>query len=64
MSDLRRIGEFENVGIFIVLRRKTGPGDVLTMKAGCKHTIAAVTELKLIEVQLGKEISVKDKIKY
>ena len=40
------------------------PGDVLTMKAGCKHTIAAVTELKLIEVQLGKEISVKDKIKY
>ncbi len=40
------------------------PGDVLTMKAGCRHTIAAVTELKLIEVQLGKEISVKDKIKY
>ena len=40
------------------------PGDVLTMKAGCQHTIAAVTELKLIEVQLGKEISVKDKIKY
>lgn len=44
--------------------KDVGPGDVLTMKAGCKHTIAAVTELKLIEVQLGKEISVKDKIKY
>ena len=46
------------------VRKDVGPGDVLTMKAGCKHTIEAVTELKLIEVQLGKEISVKDKIKY
>ena len=34
------------------------------MKAGCRHTIAAVTELKLIEVQLGKEIDVNDKQKF
>lgn len=40
------------------------PGDVLTMKAGCKHTIIADTELKVMEVQIGKEISVKDKIKF
>lgn len=46
------------------IRREVGPGDVLTMKAGCKHTICAKTELKVMEVQLGKEISVKDKIKY
>ena len=39
-------------------------GDVITMQAGCKHTIIAQTELKLIEVQLGKEISVHDKHKY
>ena len=39
-------------------------GDVITMQAGCKHTILAETELKLIEVQLGKEISVHDKHKY
>ncbi|MDY2637337.1 MAG: sugar phosphate nucleotidyltransferase [Phascolarctobacterium sp.] len=39
-------------------------GDVITMEAGCRHTIMAVTELKLIEVQLGKEISVHDKQKY
>lgn len=39
-------------------------GDVLTMKAGCKHTIQAVSELKLIEVQLGKDINVYDKKKY
>lgn len=40
------------------------PGDVVTMQAGCRHTIIAETELKLIEVQLGKEISVHDKQKY
>lgn len=40
------------------------PGDVVTMQAGCRHTIIAETELKLIEVQLGEEINVHDKHKY
>jgi mannose-1-phosphate guanylyltransferase len=39
-------------------------GDVVTMQAGCRHTIIAETELKLIEVQLGREISVHDKQKF
>ncbi len=39
-------------------------GDVLTMQAGCRHMIVADTELKLIEVQLGKEIDVNDKRKH
>lgn len=39
-------------------------GDVVELPAGCKHTILADTEIKLIEVQLGKEISVNDKKKY
>jgi len=39
-------------------------GDVITMAAGCKHTVIADTELQLIEVQLGTEISVSDKKKY
>ncbi len=39
-------------------------GDVVTMQAGCRHTIIAETELKVIEVQLGKEISVHDKKKF
>lgn len=39
-------------------------GDVITMQAGCRHTVTAETELKLIEVQLGKDISVHDKEKY
>ena len=39
-------------------------GDTLTMKAGQKHKVIATTELKLIEVQIGKEISVHDKEKH
>ncbi len=39
-------------------------GDVITMQAGCRHTVVADTELKLIEVQLGKDISVDDKKKF
>lgn len=39
-------------------------GDVITMAAGCRHTVIAETELKLIEVQLGKEINVHDKQKF
>lgn len=40
------------------------PGDVVTMSAGCRHTVMADTELKLMEVQLGKEINVQDKQKF
>lgn len=46
------------------IQREVQPGDVVRMPAGCKHTVFADTELKLIEVQLGAEISVQDKEKY
>ncbi|MBQ2604595.1 MAG: sugar phosphate nucleotidyltransferase [Acutalibacteraceae bacterium] len=46
------------------MEQEVSVGDVITMQAGCRHTIIAITELKLIEVQLGKEISVNDKQKY
>ena len=39
-------------------------GDVITMSAGCRHTVIADSELKLIEVQLGKAINVNDKQKF
>ena len=39
-------------------------GDVICLPVGCKHTILAETELKVIEVQMGKDISVEDKKKY
>ena len=46
------------------MEQQVGVGDVITMSSGCRHTVIADTELKLIEVQIGKEISVQDKQKY
>ena len=43
---------------------EVGPGDVVQIPAGAKHTITALSELQLIEVQFGKDIDVNDKIKY
>ena len=40
------------------------PGDVVKLPSGCKHTVFADTDLKLLEVQLGQDISVGDKIKH
>ncbi|MCD8107404.1 MAG: cupin domain-containing protein [Oscillospiraceae bacterium] len=45
-------------------KREVGVGDIIEMKAGTRHTVTAVTELKIIEVQLGSEISVHDKQKF
>lgn len=39
-------------------------GDVITMEAGCRHTVIADSELQLVEVQLGKDITIKDKQKF
>ena len=39
-------------------------GDVLTIAAGCKHTVKATTNLDIIEVQLGESISAEDKYKH
>lgn len=39
-------------------------GDVVTINAGHRHTIIAETELKVLEVQVGNEISVYDKHKF
>ena len=39
-------------------------GDVVKMPAGCRHTLVADTELKAMEVQLGRDISVQDKQKF
>lgn len=45
-------------------KRMIKVGDVITMPAGCKHTVIAETELKIIEVQIGQDISVHDKQKF
>lgn len=54
----------EGVVILDGVKKKVTPGDIVSMRAGCRHTILAKTELKVIEVQVGQEISVHDKQKY
>ncbi|MBP1585939.1 MAG: cupin domain-containing protein [Lachnospiraceae bacterium] len=46
------------------MEQKVKPGDVVTMAAGCRHTVIAETDLEMIEVQIGKLISVHDKKKF
>lgn len=40
------------------------PGDVVTMAAGCKHTIIADTDMAILETQIGETISKADKEKF
>ena len=40
------------------------PGDVVTIAAGCRHTVEAITDLDIVEVQIGEEISADDKVKF
>lgn len=52
---------------FVVLdgqKKAVKTGDVITIPAGCKHTIRAESLLEVIEVQIGQEIDVQDKTKY
>lgn len=46
------------------MEQNVSAGDVITMSAGCKHTVIADSEMKLMEVQLGSEISASDKEKF
>ncbi|MBE6161596.1 MAG: cupin domain-containing protein [Firmicutes bacterium] len=54
----------EGVSIIDDMEQIIRPGDVITIDAGCKHTVLATTQLKLVEVQIGKEITVEDKNVY
>ncbi len=54
----------EGTAIVDGMEQPVKTGDVVTMQAGCRHTLIAKTELKVIEVQLGEEISVHDKQKF
>lgn len=45
------------------VERKVTAGDVVQMRAGVPHTIMADTTLHVIEVQVGEDISVHDKVK-
>lgn len=40
------------------------PGTVVSLPVHCRHTIRAITEMTVIEVQVGESIRAEDKIKY
>lgn len=44
--------------------KKIAPGDVIEIPIGCKHTVEAESLLKLMEIQLGENITAEDKIKH
>ena len=46
------------------LMQEISAGSVIKIPAGCKHTVMADSDLHLIEVQIGKDISVADKETY
>lgn len=52
-------------GVIIVdgIKREVSAGDVVRISAGCNHTVKAITDISIIEVQIGENISVSDKIK-
>ncbi len=45
-------------------KNRVRAGEIVSMPAGCRHTVIAETALEIIEIQLGKDISVRDKRKY
>ncbi len=53
-------------GVSVVdgMKQTLHPGDMISIAAGCKHTLRAVTDMSIIEVQVGTEISANDKIVY
>ena len=46
------------------VEKEVTAGDVIKLPIGSKHTIMADTEMKIIEVQIGKDINVSDKHKF
>ena len=52
-------------GIIIVdgMKQEVNAGDVIRISSGCNHTVKAITDLSIIEVQVGKSINQSDKIK-
>ncbi len=46
------------------VERTVKAGEIISMKAECWHTVLALTELKMIEVQVGEDVSGEDKCIY
>lgn len=63
-DELWTVVEGEGYAIIDDTEIRLGIGSVIRIPRGARHTVFAFTELKLIEVQTGDEISVSDKQKF
>jgi len=63
-DELWTVIEGEGYAIIDDTEIRLGVGSVIRIPRGARHTVFAFTELKLIEVQTGDEISVSDKQKF
>ncbi|MDO5127362.1 MAG: sugar phosphate nucleotidyltransferase [Eubacteriales bacterium] len=63
-SEVWTVIEGEGVAIVDGMEQHLSVGDVITIAAGCKHMLKAITNMSIIEVQLGKEICASDKHKH
>ncbi len=54
----------EGIAVIDDAELTASPGTVLRLPAGSRHTVIAKSEMTLIEVQTGKDITAGDKIKY
>ena len=63
----REVWNIVNGSGYVILdkeKKSVRPGDVINIEQGVKHTIHANTPMTIIEVQIGEDISVKDKKKF
>ena len=58
------ITEGKSISVVDGMTEEVQAGDVISLMAGCKHKLIAKTDLHVVEVQLGKDISVDDKEKF
>lgn len=45
-------------------KQEVSAGDVIRIPASTKHTIEAITDLQVIEIQIGEKIDSRDKVKF
>ena len=63
----REVWNIVNGSGYVILdneKKSVRPGDVINIEQGVKHTIHANKPMTIIEVQIGEDISVKDKKKF
>lgn len=63
-KEIMSVIEGSGTAVIDGVKKALNIGDVLIVEPNQKHTIKALTDIKLVETQIGDEISSKDKHKY